>query len=92
MPADRLPDPILCEADAQLAEDRRSVFQRALDDSLTLSPAEFDDKWRVPFGQKETVTLAVASARRWARRTDLSPELRLRRIWQVLTTALEEAK
>jgi hypothetical protein len=36
----------------------------------------------------ETVALAVESARRWARRTDLSPELRLRRIWTVLEAAL----
>jgi hypothetical protein len=42
-----------------------------------------------PDTQEETVALAVESARRWARRTDLSPELRLRRIWTVLTTALE---
>jgi hypothetical protein len=38
--------------------------------------------------QEETVALAVESARRWARRTDLSPELRLRRIWTVLEAAL----
>lgn len=61
MTGNRLPDPILCEADLP------------------------------PETREETVTLAVASARRWARRTDLSPELRLRRIWQVLVTALEEA-
>jgi hypothetical protein len=38
--------------------------------------------------QVETVALAVESARRWAARRDLSPELRLRRMWAVLTVAL----
>lgn len=40
--------------------------------------------------REETVALAVESARRWARRTDLSPDVRLRRMWTVLTTALED--
>lgn len=38
----------------------------------------------------ETLRQALASARRWAGRKDLSPELRLRRMWQVLVTALKE--
>lgn len=38
--------------------------------------------------QAETIALAVESARRWAGRRDLSPELRLRRMWTVLTVAL----
>lgn len=45
-----------------------------------------------PETREETVRLAVDSARRWARRTDLSPETRVRRMWTVLTTALEETK
>lgn len=56
----------------------------------------FDGRWlpesevERPDTREETVALAIASARRWATRTDLSPELRLRRMWTVLTTALEE--
>jgi hypothetical protein len=53
------------------------------------------DKWfaqqrgdNEPETQVETVALAVESARRWAARTDLSPELRLRRIWTVLEAAI----
>lgn len=42
-----------------------------------------------PQDPKETVQLAVASARRWAARTDLSAETRLRRMYLVLATALE---
>lgn len=45
-----------------------------------------------PTTWEEAAALAVESARRWARRLDLSPELRLRRMWTVLTTALEESK
>lgn len=48
-------------------------------------PSEQED----PEMQSDTVALAVESARRWAARHDLSPELRLRRMWTVLTTALE---
>lgn len=44
-----------------------------------------------PDTREETVRLAIESARRWATRTDLSPETRLRRVWTVLVTALEEA-
>jgi hypothetical protein len=54
----------------------------------------FDGRWlppsevEQPDTLEETVALAVESARRWAQRTDLSPELRLRRIWQVLEAAI----
>lgn len=43
-----------------------------------------------PESREETLHLAVASARRWAARTDLSPETRIRRMWLVLATALYE--
>jgi hypothetical protein len=39
------------------------------------TPYEMPDE--VEDTREETVALAVESARRWARRTDLSPELRL---------------
>ena len=56
------------------------------------NPTPMPQAWLDAFDadtREDTIALAVESARRWARRTDLSPELRLRRIWQVITTALE---
>lgn len=52
---------------------------------------DLESRWNLgeATGPEMTVALAVESARRWARRTDLDAETRLRRIWTVLTTALE---
>lgn len=65
-----------------------STEYRTLRDGAVLYalPVQADE----PDTQEETVRLAVESARRWSQRRDLTPELRLRRMWTVLVTALYE--
>lgn len=59
-----------------------------------LAYSTLEQRWNLgeATGPEMTVALAVESARRWAARTDLSPERRVRAIYQVLATALEESE